>query len=100
MDCSLPGLFDHGIFQEKVLEWVAISFSGDLPNPGIPKKQASSNFMATVTIHRDFGARENLIINLRCQVKGCEERRKGRRGQRAGKRRDLSGPACRGEARS
>ena len=35
MDCSLPGLFDHGIFQEKVLEWVAISFSGDLPNPGI-----------------------------------------------------------------
>ena len=27
MDCSLPGLFDHGIFQEKVLEWVAIAFS-------------------------------------------------------------------------
>ena len=42
--------------------------------------------MATVTIHRDFGARENLIINLRCQVKGCEERRKGRRGQRAAER--------------
>ena len=25
----------HGIFQARVLEWVAISFSGDLPNPGI-----------------------------------------------------------------
>ena len=35
MDCSLPGSFIHGIFQARVLEWVAISFSGDLPDPGI-----------------------------------------------------------------
>ena len=27
MDCSLPGSFLHGIFQARVLEWVAISFS-------------------------------------------------------------------------
>ena len=27
MDCSLPGSSVHGIFQAKVLEWVAISFS-------------------------------------------------------------------------
>ena len=27
MDCSLPGSFIHGIFQAKILEWVAISFS-------------------------------------------------------------------------
>ena len=27
MDCSLPGSSDHGIFQAKVLEWVAISSS-------------------------------------------------------------------------
>ena len=27
MDCSLPGSSVHGIFQERVLEWVAISFS-------------------------------------------------------------------------
>ena len=27
MDCSLPGYSIHGIFQAKVLEWVAISFS-------------------------------------------------------------------------
>ena len=26
-DCSLPGSFDHGIFQARILEWVAISFS-------------------------------------------------------------------------
>ena len=27
MDCSLPGFSVHGIFQVRVLEWVAISFS-------------------------------------------------------------------------
>ena len=27
MDCSLPGSFIHGIFQARILEWVAISFS-------------------------------------------------------------------------
>ena len=28
MDCSLPGASIHGIFQARVLEWVAIAFSG------------------------------------------------------------------------
>ena len=27
MDCSLPGLSIHGIFQARVLEWGAIAFS-------------------------------------------------------------------------
>ena len=35
MDCSLPGSSVHGIFQARVLEWVAISFSRDLPDPGM-----------------------------------------------------------------
>ena len=30
MDCSLPGSSIHGIFQARVLEWVAIAFSGNL----------------------------------------------------------------------
>ena len=30
MDCSLPGSSVHGIFQARVLEWVAISFSNSL----------------------------------------------------------------------
>ena len=34
-DCSLPGSYPHGIFQARILEWAAISFSRDLPNPGI-----------------------------------------------------------------
>ena len=30
MDCSLPGSSVHGIFQARVLEWVAIAFSRPL----------------------------------------------------------------------
>ena len=35
MDCSLPGSSVHGIFQTRILEWVAISFSRHLPDPEI-----------------------------------------------------------------
>ena len=31
MDCSLPGSSAHGIFQARVLEWVAIAFSRNEP---------------------------------------------------------------------
>ena len=31
MDCSLPGSSVHRIFQEGVLEWGAIAFSGNMP---------------------------------------------------------------------
>ena len=34
-DCSLPGSIVHEIFQARILERVAISYSGDLPDPGI-----------------------------------------------------------------
>ena len=33
MDCSLPGSSIHEIFQARVLEWVAIAFSGSLGYP-------------------------------------------------------------------
>ena len=32
---SLPGSSVHGILQARILEWVVISFSGGLPDPGI-----------------------------------------------------------------
>ena len=35
VDCSLPDFSVHGIFQVRVLEWVAIPSPGYLPNPGI-----------------------------------------------------------------
>ena len=35
MDRSLPGSSGCGIFQARILEWIAISSPGDLPDPGI-----------------------------------------------------------------
>ena len=35
MDCSLSGSSVHGIFQARVLQWIAVSSPGDLPDPGI-----------------------------------------------------------------
>ena len=35
VDCSLPGSSVQGILQARILDWVAISFSRDLPDPGI-----------------------------------------------------------------
>ena len=33
--CSPPVSSVHGIFPARILEWVAISFPGDLPDPGM-----------------------------------------------------------------
>ena len=35
MDCNPPGSSVHGISQAKILEWIAIPFSSDLPDPEI-----------------------------------------------------------------
>ena len=35
MDCSLPGYSIHGIFQARILEWIAIPSPGDFSNPEI-----------------------------------------------------------------
>ena len=38
MDCSPPGSSVQRISQARILEWVAISFSRDIPDPGIKPK--------------------------------------------------------------
>ena len=35
MDCCPPGSSVHGILQARILEWVAMPSSRDLPDPGI-----------------------------------------------------------------
>ena len=35
LDCSLPASSVHGILQARILEWIAMPSSGDLPDPGI-----------------------------------------------------------------
>ena len=50
MDCSPPDSSVHGVLQTRILEWVAISFSRDLPNPGVepgsPVLQADSFWLS------------------------------------------------------
>ena len=43
MDYSLPGAFAHGIFQARILEWVAISY---FPDPGIELVSLESSALA------------------------------------------------------
>ena len=61
MDCSLPGSPIHGIFQARVLEWVAISFSRD-------RTQVSRIVIAgrrfTVWATREVQASQGLVITV------------------------------------
>ena len=38
IDCSTPGSSVHGIFQARIMEWVAIPFSRDFPDPGVESR--------------------------------------------------------------
>ena len=42
MDYSPPDFSVHEILQARILEWVAITFSRDLPNPGTEPKSPAS----------------------------------------------------------
>ena len=46
MDCSPPGSSFHGLFQARVLEWVAIAL--------LVKKKQESNFQGKMLLHRSL----------------------------------------------
>ena len=46
MDCTLPGSSAHRILQARILEWVAISSSGDLPYSRIEPESLASPALA------------------------------------------------------
>ena len=46
MDCCLPSSSVHGILQARILEWIAISFSGVLLDPGIKSGSLASLALA------------------------------------------------------
>ena len=59
MDYSPAGSSVHGIFQAKILEWVAFPSPGDLPNPGIKPTSLGSpalagRFFTTVPLGKPF----------------------------------------------
>ena len=48
MDCSLPGSSIHGIFQARILEWVAISKTNQIRGiPLIAKQEKPGNLVKT-----------------------------------------------------
>ena len=55
MDCSLPGSYIHGIFQARVLEWVAIAFS-----------TVSFIFNFSVSLYLRSGFHKQYIVRLFC----------------------------------
>ena len=62
MDCSLPGLSAHGIFQARVLEWGAIAFSvGQLTT-----KKCQQNLGSYVLLQHTplVWCTENCLLNL------------------------------------
>ena len=51
-DCGLPGSFVHGILQARILEWIAVSYSRDLPDAGmehvsLPSPALAGGFFTT-----------------------------------------------------
>ena len=45
VDCGLPGSSAHAIFQARILEWVVIPFSRDLPDPEIEPRSPALQWM-------------------------------------------------------
>ena len=50
MDCRLPGSSAHGIFQARVLEWVATAFSDTQHKNIINRKFTSSEFTTETSL--------------------------------------------------
>ena len=66
MDCSLPGSSVHGIFQARVLEWVAISFSR---GSSWPRYQTWVFCLAAYSLHQgspELGYKESWALKNWC----------------------------------
>jgi len=80
MDCSPPGSSVHGISQARILEWVAISFSRELPNPGMANLESvlkSRDITLPIKVHL-VKAMVFPVVMYRCEswtIKKTERRR-------------------------
>ena len=67
MGCSQPGSSVHGILQTRMLEWVAMPFSRDLPDAGIEPTSLTSPALAggsfTTSTTWETCSLDNLAIN-------------------------------------
>ena len=73
MDCSPPDSSVHGISQARTLEWVAISFSGDLPDPGIEPMSLMSPASASefITTSATLEAQNNMEVPEKIKNNTC-----------------------------
>ena len=62
MNCSPAGSTVHQISQARILEWVAISSSEDLPDPGI--KPASTALAGGFFITEPLGKPQYMFISI------------------------------------
>ena len=78
MDCSPPGSSVQGILQARILEWVAIPFPRDLPDPGIehqsPVSYIAGIFFWAARVKSSLGNlqyqyHENIVL-ISCKYKG------------------------------
>ena len=53
MDCRMPGSSVHGILQARIVEWVAIPFSRDLPQPGIKPRSLELQVILYCLSHQE-----------------------------------------------
>ena len=72
LDWSPPGFSVHGIFQARILEWVAISFFRGLPKPGIelmsPAVQVGSLLLSHLGSPMDKGGLLYNNVILRAEI--------------------------------
>ena len=74
MDCSLPSSSFHGIFQARVLEWVAIAFSVGRPSQVLLTMPKPSTVWITINwkILKEMGIPDHLTCLLRNLYSGQE----------------------------
>ena len=67
-DCNPPGASLHGILQARILEWVAILFSRDIPDPGIKLKSLTlqASFLPSELLGKPIPHTWALLYFLKC----------------------------------
>ena len=85
MDCSLPGSSVHGTLQARILEWVAIPFSGESFQPS-DRTQVSHNVADSLPSEpprkpKILGGGAIIIINFQSVEKYCPGQRVLREGR-------------------
>ena len=73
------GLYSHGILQARILEWVAVPFSRDLPNPGIeprspalPERRKQYEKFKSMNLWPQSNGNMSKISYIKLEMKKCQ----------------------------